>query len=200
VVLPIVILIVAIPLLKAYFKIKFPTPRSLGRVLPKLCVVAADEIMQYNEILAEELRSKLHLRRTLRRNQIRINRAYLAQMAWNIFLFQQVVRFEAMKIDPGKSSFDYEPREVLLLDLVEESAQLRWEAAWAQLGLLGRAVTGLAVHQETLTSLLGKYKQLEQDIIALAGMAEDNCYQQMLVERLGLAGWDLIDGGSSTPA
>jgi len=31
----------------------------------------------------------------------------------------------------------------------------------------------------------------------LTTMAEDDCYQQMLGERLGLTNWGLIQGGSS---
>lgn len=76
------------------------------------------------------------------------------------------------------------------------AAQLRWEVVKAQAGLLVRALSGVVVHQETLTRPLGKYKQLEQDIIALAGMAEDTCYRDMPIERLGLTNWRIIDGGS----
>jgi hypothetical protein len=41
---------------------------------------------------------------------------------------------------------------------------------------------------------------VEEDIVALAGMAEDDCYREMLVERLGLSNWGLIEGGSPEPA
>ena len=33
-----------------------------------------------------------------------------------------------------------------------------------------------------------------------AHYTEDDCYREMLVERLGLSNWGLIDGGSAEPA
>lgn len=192
-------LIAAAPLIRTYIKIKYPTPRALGEILPKLCVVAADEIRTYNELLEQERRLNPDLRRILRTNQIRINRSYLGQMAWNTSLFQEVLRFEAMKIDPAKSSFDYESRETLVLDLVDESTQLRWELTRAKRDLAICAALGRVVDQDSLTTLLGNYKQLEQDFIALTDMAEDTCYRDMLIERLGLINWNLVGGESSTP-
>jgi hypothetical protein len=49
-------------------------------------------------------------------------------------------------------------------------------------------------------SVLAYYKKLEDDIIELAGMAEDDCYRRMLIERLGLNNWRLIPGGGADPA
>jgi hypothetical protein len=192
--------ILAAPVVGAYLKIKYPRPRALGQVLPELYCVASDEISRYDELLDEEYRSKPYLRRTLRRNQILINKSYLSQMAWNTRLFQQVVRFEAIKIDPGKSSFEYEPRETLLLNLVDEFAQARWELVKAKADLLRRAALGLRIDQDALMTLLAAYKHLEQEMLTLAGMADDDCYRQMLIERLGLHNWGLIEGGASTPA
>jgi hypothetical protein len=40
-------------------------------------------------------------------------------------------------------------------------------------------------HHVSIT-LLAKYKHLEQEMVALAGMADDDCYHAMLIERLGL--------------
>jgi hypothetical protein len=191
--------VAALILAVVYAKIKYPTPRALGQILPKLCVVAADEILAYNEVLEQECKLNPRSRRTLRRNQIRINRSYLAQMAWNTRLFQQVVRFEEMKINPAKSSLDYDSKETLVLDLDDESGQLRWEVVRAQITLTNCILLGRTVSQESLMSLLGNYKQLEQDFVVLIDMAEDACYRDMLIERLGLANWDIIRGDSFSP-
>lgn len=193
-ILPIIAIAVII-LGKAYKSFKYPKPRPLGRVLPKLCVVDADEILHYREVLKEEWESKPHLRRKLRRNQIRINSAYFGQMACNTFRFQQVIWFEHLKIDPGKSSFEYEPREVLIENLIDESARLRSEVFSARVDLTKQALLGRAIDQERLQRLLGKYKGLEHDIIELAGMAKDTTCRDMLIERLGLTNWRIVDGG-----
>jgi hypothetical protein len=115
-------------------------------------------------------------------------------------LFQRAVRFEKMKIDPKKSALDYEPREVLILELVDQADKMRRMLFRAQANLLLRMIFRLGIDQETFISVLGHYKKLEEDIVALAGMAEDDCYREMLVERLGLSNWGLIEGGSAEPA
>ena len=111
-----------------------------------------------------------------------------------------MIRFETLKIDPGKSSFEYEPREVLITNLIDESAHLRSEIFGARLDLTKRALLGKAIDQERLETLLGKYKTLEQDIIELAGMAKDTTCRDMLVERLGLTNWRIVNGGGPEPA
>lgn len=194
------IFILAAPIAGACLKIKYPRPRALGQILPELYCVASDEISRYDEFLDEEYATKPHLRRTLRRHQIMVNRAYLSQMAGNTRLFQQVVRFEAIKIDPGKSSFDYEPRETLIVNLVDEFAKARWELVKARADLLKRSIFRLAISQDVLMKLLGTYKRLEQQMLALAGMADDDRYRLMLVERLGLHNWGVLEGGASRPA
>lgn len=187
--------IAALTIVRAYFKIKYPKPKALGQILPELCVVSSIEIHRYDELVRQEYVNKPHLRRTLRRNQIKINSSYLYLIDWNTWLFQQVSRFEADKIDPGKSSFDYDPRETLALNLGDESADLRWEVVKARINLLGRAFLGLTANQQALMSLLGQYKKLEEDMIGLAGMSEDTYYHTMLIDRLGLGNWGIISGG-----
>lgn len=191
-------LIAAMPLIRTYIKIKYPTPRALGQILLKLCVVSADEILTYNELLEQECRLNPHSRWTLRKNQIRINHSYLGQMAWNTSLFQQVLRFEAIKIDTDNSG-DHEPRERLILDLSNDAAQLRYEVAKANSDLLLRALLCLVANQQSLMTLLKKYKKLEQDFVALADMAPDTGYRDMLIEGLGLTNWGIIGGGGSAP-
>jgi hypothetical protein len=105
-----------------------------------------------------------------------------------------------MKIDPAKSALEYEQREILILELVYQADEMRWTLFRAQAALLARTILRLSVDQELFITLLAQYKKLEEDIVALAGMADDDCYRQMLVERLGLNDWGLIEGGSTEPA
>lgn len=189
----------------AYFGIflldvRRPAARALGCILPRLCVVSSEEIQGYCALVQSEDLAGSHLRREMRWNQIHVTWMYLRAMVWNTRLFQQVARFEKVKIDPSKSSLDYEPRETLILALVDECLETRKVLVKAQVGLIVRATLGLRLDQSVLMTLLGQYKHLEQEIITLAGMAEDDCYQKMLVERLGLGGWGLIEGGGPSPA
>lgn len=183
--------------LRSYLKSKRPPPRALGGVLLKLCVVDADEILHYKEVSEEEWGTKPHLRPILRRNQIRVHWSYLGQMKGNTFRFQQVIRFEGLKIDPAKSSFEYEPREVLILNLSDELAGLRSEIFRARLDLLRGWVLRRAIDQERLKTLMEKYKCLEHDMVELATMAKDTTCRDMLIERLGLSQWRILDGGSA---
>ncbi len=194
-----VILGLGFVLARLWLDIRRPVPRALGSILPKLCVVSSDEILRYNETEDEE-KAAPHLQREVRWKQICVNWGYLRQMMWNTRLFQQATRFERMKIDPTKSALDYEAREQLALELVDESADMRRELYKWQIRLLMRAMLAQRIDQRVLITLLGQYKQLETEMVTFAGMAEDDCYRQMLIERLGLSGWGLIEGGSSTPA
>jgi hypothetical protein len=129
-----------------------------------------------------------------------VNWGYLCEEAWNTTLFQRAVRFEKMKIDPTKSALQYEQREILILELVDQTDEMRWTLFRAQATLLFRTALRLSIDQEIFITALAQYKKLEEDIVALAGMAEDDCYRQMLLERLGLNDWGLIEGGSPEPA
>lgn len=191
-----VVLLIALYFVTFYLKIKRPAPVAFGCILPKLCVVSSDEVQRHCEIVEQEKPVGGHLRREARRQQVQICWVFLRQMSWNTLLFQQAVRFEKTKIDPTQSALDYEPRQVLALELVNESADTRMELVKAQVDLLMHAMLGFRIHHQKLQALLAQYKHLEQEIIMLAGMAEDDCYQQMLVERLGLTNWGIINGGS----
>lgn len=188
--------IVGLFILRTYLQSKFPSPRALGRVLPKLCVVDSDEILQYKEDSEQEWEAKPHVRSMLLRSQVRIHWSYFGQMKANIFRFQQVVRFEALKIDPAKSSFEYDPREILILNLNDELADLRSQIFRARLDLLRSWAIRRVINQERLQTLLGKYKGHEHEMVELAGMAKDKTCRDLLIERLGLTRWRILDGGS----
>ena len=196
------VLALAFIVVRLYLDVRRPIPRALGSVLPKFCVVNSDEILRYNSAHQpdQESHKQKSIRREMRSKQICVNWGYLRQMSWNTKLIQQVIRFEIMKIDPSKSSFAYEPQEQLALELAEESSKMRQQLFRWQVSLLFRATFRLAIDHHALISLLAQYKQLEQEIVNLAGMADDDCYREMLIERLGLSNWGLIEGGSSEPA
>jgi hypothetical protein len=69
----------------------------------------------------------------------------------------------------------------------------------ARLGLAKRAVLDRIIDQEPLQALLGEYKNLEHDMVTLADMATDKTCRDMLVERLGLKRWRILDGGGPQP-
>jgi hypothetical protein len=200
VVLPAGVLLAVLFAASLYRKLKYPSPLALGCIIPKLCVVGSAEILRYNKKEDNEQRTAKHLWREVRWKQFRVNWGYLCEEASNTMLFQRAVRFEKMKIDPVKSALEYEQREILILELVYQADEMRWTLFRAQAALLVRTMLRLSVDQELFITLLAQYKKLEGDIVALAGMAEDDCYRQMLVERLGLNDWGLIEGGSPGPA
>ena len=200
VILPAGVLLAVLFAASLYRKLKYPSPLALGCIIPKLCVVGSAEILRYNKKEEDEQRTAKHLRREVRWKQFRVNWGYLCEEASNTMLFQRAVRFEKMKIDPVKSALEYEQREILILELVYQADEMRWTLFRAQAALLVRTMLRLSVVQELFITLLAQYKKLEEDIVALAGMAEDDCYRQMLVERLGLNDWGLIEGGSLEPA
>lgn len=181
--------------IKTYVSSKWPPKKPLGRVLPKLCLVDADEILTYKEKAEEEWQVNPHLRRVVRRKLVSISSKYYSLMRSNAFRFQQVVRFDESKIDRGKPSVEYDTREVLITNLVDESARLRLELFQAQADLVRRALFGGVVDLEKLQTLLGKYKGLEHEMVELANMAKDKTCRDMLIERLGLVRWKIIPGG-----
>lgn len=179
-----------------------PIARALGSILPKLCVVNEDEIRRFNKIHEDEIEKQgeaPRLRREIRRKQIRVNCAFLHMVIWNARSFQQGLRFEVMKIDPSKSAFDYEPHEQLSLLLIEEATAMRWRLFRWQANFLLRAALGLSIDHQILMTFVAAYKQLELEMVHLASMADNDTFRQMLIERLGLDKWDVIESGS-TPA
>jgi hypothetical protein len=166
--------------------------------------VRPDEILRYNRVDEdgdkEDNRVGKHLQREVCWAKFRVNWGYLCQMVRNTTQFQRALRFEKMKIDPSKSALDYQPHERLALELVNEATEMRWKLFRWQAGVLSRTMLRLSTDPQVLINLLAHYKQLEQEMVTLADMAEDECFRQMLIERLGLTNWGLYDGGSPTPA
>lgn len=202
-----VFIVIAIPMVLVlgiwsllwYGDIKHPSPIALGCALGKVCVVSAEEIHDYCETNGQEGTEVSHLRRDAAWKRVTVARKYVGQMLCNTKLIQQVARFEALKIDPAKSSLEYKTKETLALRLVDESAAVRSLLIKSHISLTIRAFTRVAIKRQALEKLLQltmEYKQLEQDALIWVGMATDRCYYAMLAERLGLSNWGLIDGGS----
>lgn len=181
-----------------YLQLKRPSPKALGCAFSKFCVVSADEIKSYYEADENEDFAD-HLRREFASQQLRVSRRFVGLMASNTKLIQQVIRFEKLKINPHKSSLDYETRETLTLRLVDEASAVRWFLLKGQATLALRSCLGIRIGRQAMRNMLAEYKQLEQDFLALVRMGADEVYYTMLVERLGLSNWRLFDG-SSTPA
>jgi hypothetical protein len=202
VLLPAGVVLTALFAANLYKRIQYPSPLAMGCIIPKVCVVGAVEILRYNKKDKSEDEQSVakHLRREVLWKQLKVNWGYLCEEAWNTTLFQRAVRFEKMKIDPTKSALQYEQREILILELVDQTDEMRWTLFRAQATLLFRTALRLSIDQEIFITALAQYKKLEEDIVALAGMAEDDCYREMLMERLGLNNWGLIQGGSAEPA
>lgn len=194
------ILCLGIWALVSYAHVVNPTPLALGSIFPKLCAVNWDEIHNYCEHI--EKVNVDYLQREIRANHASVSRTYVDGMALNIKLFQQVLRFEKKKIDPHKSSLQYETWETLTLRMVDESSAVRWMVVKTRARLALRSWAGIRLSRQAMDKMLVEYKQLEQDFVALVRMASDEVYYNMLVERLGLSNWRLIDGGgpSETPA
>jgi hypothetical protein len=193
--------VLGIVAVRIWLDLRRPTPQALGSILRRLCVVDYAEITRYNELAQTEEKAARHLQREVRWKQIAVNWGFLRLMIWNTKAFHQATRFEKIKIDPTKSGLAYESREHLVLELVDDSVELRRRLHKCRLRLLMRAILGRRPDYKIFTDLLVQYKQLEEDIVAFASMADDGSYREMLIERLGLRrSWGLLDGGADSPA
>lgn len=196
------VLCLGICVVVSYVRFGRPTPLPLGNIFPKLCAIIWDEIRNYCERSEQMPFGLNHLQRETHSNQASICRGYVDDMASNTKLFLQVLRFEKKKIDPHKLSLQYETWETLTLRMVDEASALRWFLVKAHAGLTLRSWVGVRVSWQAMEKRLREYKLMEQDFLALVSMMSDEVYYNMLVERLGLSNWRLIDGGGSseTPA
>jgi hypothetical protein len=198
VLLPIVVIVAATGVLSIYIKIQHPSPLVWGRIIPRVGPVRAHEVLEYNEKSEGAEANDSGLEREARQHQFKVNWGYLHSEAANTVLFQQALLFEKMKIDPRKRGLKYEPHEVMVLELLDEATRLRWIQVRCQVTLISRFKLGLSVKREVFVTLLAHYKELEEHVIALAG-AEGDWLRGMLVERLGLMDWRVIEGGGSEP-
>jgi hypothetical protein len=190
------IFIVGILTALSYKFLRRPSPLPLGSIFPLVCAVIWDEIHNHCEYIEQASTARNHLQRQVRSNQASVSRKYVGEMVLNTKLFLQVLRFEKKKIDPHKSSLQYETWETLTLRMIDEASSLHWFLLKARVGLTLRSWMGVRVSRQAMDKMLHEYKQLEQDFVALV-RASDEVYYTMLVERLGLSNWRLIDGGSS---
>lgn len=190
------ILIVVLVILRIRRNLNHPPAIAFGCLIPNVCIVNAEEIQTFCRDMEKLKQKENHLQRQRRWKQLRILWGFLRAMTWNTRLFQGGVRFEHTKIDPAKSSLDYEKRETLIVELVPETAEMRIKLYNAQVSFLSRTILGLRIDQKVLISLLGHYKRVEQDVIALTGMSEDTSYRDMLIDNLGLTNWRIFGGGS----
>jgi hypothetical protein len=177
-------------------KVQYPSPLVWGQMLNKIGPVRAHEVLGYNEKLESEEDLNWRGRRESRRQQFKVNWGYLSVQTKNTTAFLQALRFEKLKIKSSKPGLKYERVEVAIVALIEEANELRWEQVRWQFILQLRDKLGLKVDKETFNNLLVRYKFFEENMVALA-RAEGQWLYDMLVERLGLTAWGVIEGGQS---
>src|SRR5579872_1154468 len=191
----IVIVIFAVVLLK---KVQYPSPLVWGCILNKVVPVRAHLVLDYNKEIDEEEPMEGRLGRRERRQQFLVNWGYLCGETKNTTLFLQTLRFEKLKIKDRKRGLKYDPEETAIVGLIDEATELRSKQVWWQLILQLRSRLGLKVDRSMFLTLLVYYKNLENDMVALA-RTEGKWLEDMLLERLGLTEWRLIEGGHSDP-
>jgi hypothetical protein len=181
-------------------RVRFPQPMVIGCIIPKVCAVVYEQARDHFDQIDNWRQFAGKLRREALRKQFRVTWGYLREQALNTKLFLAALRFEKDRIDALKSGFEYEQREVLIIELIDEAVELRWKQIRWQLAVFFRSKLRLSISQQVtsvLVRLLNEYKQLEEEIVALVRM-EHNCYGDMLVERLGLL--DFGNNGGSDPS
>jgi len=194
--LPLVISILAFVLLTAYRKVGHPSPLVWGRILPDLGPVRAHEVLDYNEQIENEEPIRGRLGREARRRKFAVNCAYLRAEATNTVLFQRALFFEKDTIDAKKPGSEYKLTELATLELLDQATELRWEQVRCQIVLQLRAKLRLKVDKEIFVNLFVRYKVLEEHMLELAG-TKGKWLQDMMMERLGLTEWQVIEGGRS---
>lgn len=182
-------------------RVKKPSLRALGVVCRELCAVPLQEIEVCCSSI-EEGGVQVPANWNGRVNLIRILMGYTRAIGINTQCFQEGSGFEALKIDRKKSSLDYEPRETLILCIVEESTAMRWMVIRLKILLwqnLASALCGQAVNEDALRKLVLRvaleYKGVEESMVHLTGMSQDDSLHKMLMERLGLS-WNIYSTGA----
>lgn len=196
IILPFVAVVLALVSVTTYRKIDRPSPLVWGRILPDLGAVRAHEVLDYNKQFENEEPIRGRLEREDRRRKFAVNWGYLRAEVGNTVLFQRALLFESNTIDAKKPGSEYELRELATLELLDEATQLRWEQVRCQIRLQFRAKLGLEIDKEVFGNLLVRYKVLEEHMIELAE-TKGQWLRDMMVERLGLTEWRLIEGGQS---
>ncbi|HEY6349664.1 MAG TPA: hypothetical protein VI636_09665 [Candidatus Angelobacter sp.] len=191
---------VLVLLAAAFYKnIEFPSALVWGKILKKLGPMRAHHVLEHNKKVEDEEAGNWHARWRARRQHFRVNWGYLSVETQNTSAFLRALRFEKQKIKSTKPGLKYAPLEVAVLALIEEATDLRWEQVRWQFILQFRSRLGLKVDKETFNVLLAHYKFFEEHMLALA-LAEGQWLHQMLMERLGLTEWRVIEGGQEEPA
>lgn len=80
---------------------------------------------------------------------------------------------------------------------MSEATELRWKQVRWQVVLQLRSKLGLKIDRRMFTTLFVYYKNFEKQIVTLAE-TEGTWLKDMVLERLGLTEWRLIEGGQST--
>jgi len=180
-------------------KVQYPSPLVWGSMVNGLGPLRAHQVLDYNEEIDNEVPLVGRLGREARRQQFKVNWGYLCRGTKNTTLFLQALRFEKLKIQAGKPGLKYDPRETAIVGLIAEATELRWKQVRWQLVLQLRSKLGLPIDRRIFTTLFVYYKNFEKEMVALAE-TEGNWLKDMLLERLGLTEWRLIEGGGRSEA
>jgi hypothetical protein len=181
-----------------YRRVQYPSPVLWGCIINKVVSVRTHLVLDYNEELDGEEPMQGRLGREARRQHFKVNWGYLSAETKNTTLFLQALRFEKLKIKTDKPGRKYEPQEVAIVGLIDEATELRWKQIRWQMVLLLRHGLGLKIDRSIFVTLFVFYKNFEKQMVALAE-TEGNWLKDMLLERLGLLEWRVIEGGQSDP-
>ena len=196
-VLPAILAIALIFALVLVKKIQYPSELVWGSILGKVGPARAHLVLDYNKQLDEEA-TECRVGRKARRQQFKVNWGYLLSETKNTTLFLQTLRFEKLKIKESKRGLQYDPQEMAIVALIDEATELRWQQIRWQVNVQLRSKLGLQIDRSMFLTLLVYYKNLEKGMVALAEV-EGQWLKDMLLERLGLTEWRLIEGGQSAP-
>ena len=196
-ILPVMLAIVLVSVLVLVKKIQYPSELVWGCILGKVGPARAHLVLDYNKQLDEEA-AECRVGRKARRQQFKVNWGYLLSETKNTTLFLQTLRFEKLKIKESKRGLQYDPQEMAIVALIDEATELRWQQIRWQVNVQLRSKLGLQIDRSMFLTLLVYYKNLEKGMVALAEV-EGQWLKDMLLERLGLTEWRLIEGGQSDP-
>jgi hypothetical protein len=197
-VLPTILAIVVILALVVVKKVQYPSELVWGCIVGKVVPARAHLVLDYNKQLDDDESIEGRVGRKARRKQFKVNWTYLLSETKNTTLFLQTLRFEKLKIKEGKRGLQYDRQEMAIVALIAEATELRWNQVRWQVALQLRSKLGLNIDRNMFLTLLAYYKDLEKGMIVLAEV-EGQWLKDMLMERLGLTEWRLIDGGQSDP-